>query len=93
LHHARKSQWRVQESREAVAACEQVAQRERNAQHPLAHWLLGMAAIAADAHEPMLEAAALEVIPELTLDTSRRLRARRRQVRLERRVVVLNELI
>jgi hypothetical protein len=41
----------------------------------------------------MLEAAALEVIPELTLDISRRLRARRRQVRHERRVVVLNELI
>ena len=52
-----------------------------------------MAAIAADPHEPVLEPAAPEVVLKLALDIRRQGRTLHRQVRLERRVVVLNELI
>ena len=55
--------------------------------------MLGMTSIAAHAQETMLETPALEVFLELLLNISRQGIALRRQVRLERRIVFLNELI
>ena len=110
------------------AAGEQEAQRIRDAQHPLAHRLLGkdlvdqqcgalghapraaagaktptftaegdqvisMAAVAMHPQKPVIETPALEVIVELLLHITRQVRALRRQVRLERGIVFLNELI
>jgi len=55
--------------------------------------VLGVTTVAAHAKEAMLEAAALEVVLELLLHIPRQVRALRRQVRLERGVVFLDELI
>jgi len=110
------------------ATGEQEAQRKRDAQHPLAHRLLGkhlvdqqrgtrghapsaaagtkatllaaesnqmlrMATVAAHPQKTVLETPALEVFLELLLNISRQVRALRRQVRLERGIVFLDELI
>ena len=110
------------------AAGEQKAQGKRDAQHPLAHRLLGkdlvdqqcrafdhaprtaaraeaaaftaerdqvlgMTGAAANSKKTMLEASTLEVALELLLHISGQGVALRRQVRLERRVVFLDDLL
>jgi hypothetical protein len=54
---------------------------------------LGMTGIAAHAQETVLETPALEVVLELLLNISRQGIPLRRQVRLERRIVFLDDLV
>jgi hypothetical protein len=55
--------------------------------------MLGMTDVAAHSQEPVLKAAALEVILELLLHIPRQDRALRRQVGLERGIIFLDKLI
>jgi len=55
--------------------------------------VFGMTGVAAHSQKAVLKAPALEVVLELLLHIPRQVRALRRQVRLERRVVFLDELI